>query len=197
MTLPKDATAARLDAIRSFTLAINGVLAEAPQSRAALRTIEAELRKLAARPELFPEAHFPRDGEASGALFELWVNESGTAALYFNVAWTDIVSPPHRHGTWAVIAGIEGIEPNQTYTEASGSGAPVALGRIDVGPGVSVSMLPDDVHSIHVHGPFPVRNLHFYGRSLASAGTRELYDTDKGMWQTYPAQVDVRQPAAG
>jgi predicted metal-dependent enzyme (double-stranded beta helix superfamily) len=182
--------------VEKFANSIASSVNAANHSRDALRSIENALRDLASRDHLYPEAHFPRQSDAPGALYELWVNEAGTAALYFNVIWDDIVSPPHRHGTWAVIAGMMGAEPNQTYRLNPETDAPVALERIDVVPGVVVSMLPTDVHSIHVHSPFPVKTLHLYGRSLATAGLRELYNTDQKEWQTYPAQVEVLQPVS-
>jgi predicted metal-dependent enzyme (double-stranded beta helix superfamily) len=193
--MPSRIANARSAELRTFSEAVDPFVGTADTSRDSLRSIEAAMKVLAAHTELFPEEHFQRPGNEPGALFELWVNEAGTAALYYNVIWDDIDSPAHRHGTWAAIAGLESVEPNQTYRLDPETDAPIPAERIEVTPGIAVSMLPTDVHSIHVHGPFPVRTLHFYGRSLATAGLRELYDPDLKKWETYPAQVTVLQPS--
>ena len=97
--------------------------------------------------------------------------------------------PPHNHTTWAVIAGIEGSEENRFYARTAAG--PQPSGGQDVGPGVAVGFLPEELHSIHVQGEVPVLNFHMYGLALDRLHRREFWDRKSESWKIFPAQEGI------
>ena len=60
-----------------------------------------------------------------------------------------------------------------------------------VGPGEGVAFLPDELHSIHIHGDAPVRNFHMYGLALDQLAEREYWSKKEQVWKVFPAQDDI------
>jgi predicted metal-dependent enzyme (double-stranded beta helix superfamily) len=92
-------------------------------------------------------------------------------------------APPHDHRTWAVVAGVEGLEKN-TYWRRLDEGrrpghAELALiGDEVVGPGDVVALLPDAIHSVSNETDRVTLSLHVYGRNLNRVG-RSQFDPEK------------------
>jgi predicted metal-dependent enzyme (double-stranded beta helix superfamily) len=92
-------------------------------------------------------------------------------------------APPHDHRTWAVVAGVEGLEKN-TYWRRLDDGrrpghAEVApVGEEDVVPGDVVAFLPDAIHSVTNATDRVTLSLHVYGRNLNRVG-RSQFDPEK------------------
>jgi predicted metal-dependent enzyme (double-stranded beta helix superfamily) len=92
----------------------------------------------------------------------------GGAALYLVSDGVGAVTPPHRHETWAVIAGLEGREMNQIYTSVSSDTKDVE--QIDakfIGPGDSIIMSDEDIHGTVSVGATATFHLHLYGTDLS------------------------------
>jgi len=97
-------------------------------------------------------------------------------------------TPPHDHGTWAVVAGIEGIERNVRYNRVDDGSRPdyaelEEKHAFDAAPGELVCMKTGGIHqvtnetdtmtlSLHTYG----RNINFTGRSQFDLETREKKD---------------------
>ena len=62
------------------------------------------------------DAHFPGPDEGvAETLYLLSEDEDLNNALYLYRPAPGMSTPPHDHSTWAVIAGIEGEEPNTVW----------------------------------------------------------------------------------
>ncbi len=109
-----------------------------------------------------------RSATAGEALvYELAVDPDGGPSLYLVSDGSGVVSPPHEHQTWAIIAGIEGRERNHRYRLQSAKRRTVARRDvIDVGPGQTLVMHALDIHSTEVVGAASSFHLHLYGRRL-------------------------------
>jgi len=100
-------------------------------------------------------------------LYELVRSEGNGPSLYLVSDGEGVVSPPHCHGTWAVIAGIRGQELNYRYTvQSSEKRTAVRVGEVEVGPGQVLTLGAEDIHSTEVSDGGPTFHLHLYGRSL-------------------------------
>lgn len=102
------------------------------------------------------------------------------------VAWgeQDLKVPPHDHGTWAVVAGIRGIErntlwqrqddgtnPNPDYAEvASVSDTDISLGDV-------ICMGSGAIHTVANVGEGISLSLHTYGQN-PNTTSRHQYDTE-------------------
>ncbi len=151
-------------------------------SRETLVRIEAELRKLAAHPELFPADEFGISATDKIVLYRLSEDDDHKFALYYQVANAPASVPPHNHTTWACIAGISGVEENTLYDSTNG-GAPIMSKKTRVSAGESISLMPDDIHSIAINGPEPFSNLHLYGLALDRLFDRVFWNEESDAWE--------------
>lgn len=86
-----------------------------PQEPANLRAMADGLR-LFARAPVWQTAPYREVAAGEELLYELAMSSGNRPSLYLVSDGVGIVSPPHCHETWAVIAGIRGQELNHRYT---------------------------------------------------------------------------------
>lgn len=176
-------------------------IAEGDPSREKLAAIRAILVEMAKKTEFFATDEFqpPPKGEYEDiAFYVLSEDEGGKLPLYLSANRAGKAYPPHNHGFWAVIAGIEGIEENRLYhLETKNGEQNVVYDRsIFVGAGEAVALMPDDIHSIAVpaDGPEIARQFRMYGVALEQQGARAQF-TGEGVVKTNtekPAPLVVR-----
>lgn len=161
---------------------VRGITAGGQPDLSGLRTIRDLLVDLAARTELFPDAHFPPPGsDQMETLYGLSEDADRSHALYVYRPAPGKVTVPHNHATWAVVAGIEGDEPTIVWKRLDGSTDPGAcLLTIDrmlrVTPATGVYYQADDIHSIAIGGDRPIKHMHLYGHSLLDLPARIDFD---------------------
>jgi predicted metal-dependent enzyme (double-stranded beta helix superfamily) len=173
---------------------IRRLVASAPLSRDLLDGVRARLLRLAAQRELFPRADFPAppsSGRLGSCLYRLSQDDDDRFALYLNVCRDRTDSPAHDHTTWAVVVGFAGEELNRFYRRtATGEGVEETHHEV-VAEGTGVTMLPDDLHSIHIRGGG--LNFHLYGLALERLDDRRFFRTEDATWQPFPAHPDIRE----
>ena len=92
-------------------------------------------------------------------------------------------TPPHNHGTWAVVAGVDGPERNVFWKRRDdGTRAGYAelerAGEKIVGPGEALAMPTGTIHSVVNDTDAVTLTLHVYGRHL-NHSNRSQFDVDK------------------
>jgi predicted metal-dependent enzyme (double-stranded beta helix superfamily) len=185
--------ARRSAAVRSAITDIRTLELAGPLDRDRLDGIRARLVQLAAQRELFPAADFPAPppGERPGScLYRLSQDDDDRFALYVNACRDETDTPPHNHTTWAIVVGFDGEELNRFYRRTSDGGVE-EIGQDVVAEGRGVTMLPDDLHSIHIRGG--ALNFHLYGLALERLDRREYFRADDRTWHTFPAHRDIRE----
>jgi len=168
-------------------------------SSVSLEAIKDELLDLANQRDLFPEDHFPiikEDGNS--VLYRLSEDEDHRFALYASIALPEKNVYPHNHTTWAVIVGICGNERNVFYKrtdDASKDGIGIVhpIREFNVSHGSGVTLMPDDIHSIHVTGNKKTIHLHMYGLALEKLHSRVMYNTSAGTYKMFPATSNIRE----
>jgi predicted metal-dependent enzyme (double-stranded beta helix superfamily) len=173
------------------TIAKNGV------TRPVLAQMTAELEKLAKKTELFSRADFPPPEGPTNMLYEIAGDPDGQFTLYVSSANKGKETPPHNHATWAAIVGIAGEELNKLYTRrddgTNNDAADVTLDREHtVKAGNPISLMPDDIHSIHVLSDEPTLHLHLYGRRLADLKDRLQFDIESRKAKFFPPNPNIR-----
>lgn len=172
---------------------VESTLAGAPIDRERLTMIEAILRRLAARAELFSAEAFPppADPTRDSNMYELCRDDRGETTLYVSVAPPGLETPPHDHGTWAVIAGVRGTEANVFYRRAP-DGTLAATRTVLVEKDAAVSLMPKDLHSIRIlPTPEPFFSFHLYGLPFERT-RREYRDPATGEWKYFTARPNIR-----
>lgn len=115
--------------------------------------------------------HYNYDEEQGVGLTVLHEEEDHTLAV-FAVCWGPGRGvPPHNHGTWAVVAGVDGKETNRFWKrvdDGSKSGyaeivkaAEKVFDHADV-----LSLLPDAIHSVVNQTNRTTVSLHTYGKHI-------------------------------
>jgi predicted metal-dependent enzyme (double-stranded beta helix superfamily) len=166
---------------------------------AALDAIKGVLLKLAARRELFPEDHFPVGADdGNSVVYRLSEDDDHRFALYASTAVPGKDVYPHNHTTWAVIVGVHGDERNIFYERTDdgsrqGIGEVRKTGEFTVSFGSGVTLMPENIHSIHVTGDQKTVHLHMYGLALEQLHERVMYNTQAGTYKVFPATQNIKQ----
>ena len=95
-------------------------------------------------------------------------------------------APPHNHGTWAVIAGVNGAEKNILWRARDGRLEPQS--EEVIGPGQAIGFLPSAIHSVKNEGPSTTLSLHVYGRNLNFV-ERSQFDPETGAEKPFRLHV--------
>lgn len=116
---------------------------------------------------LKPE-HFEYD-EETGAGVTMLHEEDDHRLAVFTVSWRPgVAAPPHDHGTWAVVAGVEGEEVNIFWKRLDDGGREgyaelTRAGEKSFQHGDVVAMLPGAIHSVENRTEIVTVSLHTYG----------------------------------
>ena len=98
-------------------------------------------------------------------------------------------APPHNHGTWAVVAGIDGAEKNILWRRRGGRLE--RQGEELLGPGQVVGYAGSAIHSVLNETDRVTLSLHAYGRNLNFV-ERSQFDAETGAEKPFKLQL---QPA--
>jgi predicted metal-dependent enzyme (double-stranded beta helix superfamily) len=98
-------------------------------------------------------------------------------------------APPHNHGTWAVVAGVDGPERNVFWKRVDDGSRPgyaeiVEQGAKVFGPGDVVTFMPDSIHSVVNETDAVTVSLHVYGTHV-NYTTRSQYDPQTRVEQEF------------
>ena len=167
-----------------------------------LARLEAELRAITAehaqprriielvRPLMAGLAPDPARSDHRGRLHQGWryllLEESDHGLAPLAQSWPPgAATPPHTHGTWAVIVGKLGRGTNTFWTRTDDGSRPGhATLRKDAersfGPGDVVTLLPDAIHSVANTTSASTLTIHVYGRNPDHTG-RARFDVDRGL----------------
>ena len=137
-----------------------------PPGSATLAEIAERLGEFARSPVWLANP-FRKAAAGEELVYELAVRAGGHPSLYLVSDGAKVTSPPHCHGTWAIIVGIRGQELNHRYTLQSAEERTVARGSaVAVGPGQVLTLDRDAIHSTEVQGNSATFHLHLYGKAL-------------------------------
>ena len=195
----KERSAARKKAVHDAVMRIRAIETAQGVTRTSLEDIKAVLLELAARKDLFPLTDFTHPGggeEVKNALYRLHEDEDHRFALYGQMSTSARDTPAHDHTTWAIVVGMYAQELNKFYDHDEGGVTYLREEMVEEGTGVA--MMPEDLHSIHMHAREPVLNFHMYGLGLEQLHGRRYYRPDTHDWKHFPASdgiQDLPEPA--
>ena len=115
------------------------------------------------------------------------LHEEGDHSLaVFAVSWLPHRgAPPHDHGTWAVVASVEGPEKNEFFERRDDRGRPGYAELEKVGEkvfdvGDVLAMRTGQIHSIWNESDAVSLSLHIYGKNMNIQNTgRSQFDVEK------------------
>ena len=153
--------------------------------------IEAVLVDMVREGGLFPNEYFPvLPGPDGGGLYRLVEFPDRRGSVYVSVGVACRQQPPHRHKSWALVAGISGgAEENIIYRaeldEGGQSGALTQLRDKAIGPGEVEAVHAGEYHAIKVESDTPVLHLHVYDYSVNDPFQMPIFDTREGGSYSY------------
>jgi predicted metal-dependent enzyme (double-stranded beta helix superfamily) len=103
-------------------------------------------------------------------------------------------APPHDHGTWAVVAGVDGIEHNTRYRRLDDRSRPdyaelEVKHEIDADAGELICMKSGGIHSVRNDTGAVTLSLHTYGKH-PNFTVRSQFDLETGEKKDFKIQVD-------
>ncbi|WP_437882344.1 hypothetical protein [Pseudomonas sp. LRF_L74] len=158
----------RSAAVRDTFEAIKALQPGSTPTEPLVERLRALVGGLAARRELFPAHSFPvKPGSPGGGMYRLAEDPDYGYAIYLSVGVTGRVNHPHRHRSWALIAGVAGRERNRLYrrVDAGEEEGLVRLEQFDdlyVEAGSGLFLPVGEYHNIEVVGSVPALHLHAY-----------------------------------
>jgi predicted metal-dependent enzyme (double-stranded beta helix superfamily) len=139
--------------IAEFVGDLRRIAGETSDARAIIARVRPLARELAFAKAWLAPGHYRCDAEQGFGAHLLHEEPDHTLAV-FAASWLPgRGAPPHNHGTWAVVAGVDGDETNVFWERLDdGSRAGYAELRKQsekvFGCGDVVSFLPDSIHSV-------------------------------------------------
>ena len=100
---------------------------------------------------------------------------SSNLFIFNSLLIADLISPPHTHGTWAVVGVYKGQEDNIFYTRENGRLKEQS--RKSLTPGEVVLLESETIHAVSNPLPTPSLALHIYGA--------DLFSTPRSMWNPW------------
>jgi predicted metal-dependent enzyme (double-stranded beta helix superfamily) len=188
------ADATRHPAVDAFVEALRAARAAGGDERDMLARVAPSCARLAARrAEWLRPAMCQPDPEQGFSLHVLH-EESDHALAVFVVTWLPGRSTmPHDHGTWAVIAGLEGTERNALWERLDDRSRPGhadlrRTGERSVGPGELILLPANSIHSVVNDTDEVTVSLHAYGRHV-NYNVRSQFDPDAHTESPYQVRI--------
>ena len=148
----------------SFVADLRAATAGADAERAVVERVKPLVARFAASPGWRKSAYYECDPDQGFGIHVLH-EDPGHGLWVIAVSWLPHRGPPpHNHGTWAVIAGIDGEEKNILWRRRAG--AIERQGEESIGAGQVSAFLSGAIHSVVNEGERVTLSLHVYGRNL-------------------------------
>ena len=169
--------------VPEFVEDLRAFAAETTEPTAIISRVRPLTQRLALSKEWLETSHYECDPVQGFGVHLLHEEPDHTLAV-FAIAWLPgRGAPPHNHGTWAVVAGVDGPEKNIFWKRLDDGSRPgyaeIRSERVGVfGPGEVVSFLADDIHSVVNETDQVTVSLHVYGKHLNYTG-RSQFDPER------------------
>lgn len=165
---------------------VRAAVREAPAEVALVERIKPLVRRVAHASGWVKPAYYECD-RAQGFGIHVLHEEPDHSLWLIVVAWLPHRGPPpHDHGTWAVIAGLDGEERNILWRRRAGRLE--RQGEETVGPGEVTAFLSNAIHSVVNESDRTTLSLHLYGKNLNLA-ERSQFDPETGTEQAFKVKV--------
>jgi predicted metal-dependent enzyme (double-stranded beta helix superfamily) len=167
-----------------FVADLRRARAEGGDEKAMLRRVRPLALRLAAEKDCWLTPGMCRPDPEQGFGVHILHEEADHALTVFVATWLPgRGAPPHDHGTWAVVAGIEGVERNTFWRRIDDRSRPghaelEPAGEKALGPGAAVALPAGTIHSVRNDTPLTTVSLHVYGMHVNHT-VRSQFDPDR------------------
>lgn len=176
--------------IEKLAADIKRVVAESADEREMLSRIRPLAKRAAEAKDSWFEPRLYATDPEQGFGVHLLHEEFDHSLAILVVAWLPHRgAPPHDHGTWAVVAGVEGPEKNELF-ERVDDGARRGYAEVrKIGEKVFdahdvLTLRAGAIHSVSNESDAVTVSLHIYGRNINYTG-RSQFDVERKMETPY------------
>lgn len=169
--------------LEAFVAALRGISASAANVHEILERVKPLAQRLAASVDLRSRCNRQCD-EAQGFGFQLLHEEPDQTLSVAALSWLPgRGTPPHDHGTWGVVVGVEGDEVNTFWLRTDDRSQPghAVIEKLQekvFPPGAVIGLTPDIIHSVRNDGDEISVSLHVYGKNINFTG-RSQFDPER------------------
>jgi predicted metal-dependent enzyme (double-stranded beta helix superfamily) len=170
--------------IQQLVADLKQACAESKDEREILKRGRSLARRAAlAKDTWLEERMYQADSEQGFGVYLLHEEHDHTLAV-LAVSWLpDRGTPPHDHGTWALVAGVDGPEKNEFFERVDDRSRPgyaelKKIGEKVFGVGEVAAMPAGTIHSVWNETDRVTVSLHIYGKHINFTG-RSQFDPDR------------------
>jgi predicted metal-dependent enzyme (double-stranded beta helix superfamily) len=166
--------------LSDFIADLRAIAAETTDAARVIQRVRPLAQLLASDPTWLRPEHYEA-GETQGFGVHLLHEEADHALAVFAISWLPgRGAPPHNHGTWAVVAGVDGPERNTFWKRVDdgtrqGYAEIVKAGERTFREGEVLCLMPDAIHSVTNDTERTTLSLHIYGKHFNYTG-RSSFD---------------------
>lgn len=163
---------------------LKNVCAQAVDEREIIRNVRPLARRAALSKNAWLQQKMYNTDTAQGFGVHLLHEESDHSLAILTVSWLPSRgAPPHDHGTWAVVAGVDGPEKNEFFERVddrkrAGYAELKKIGEKVCGVGDVVAIPSGMIHSVWNDSDAISVSLHIYGKHINHTG-RSQFDLEK------------------
>ncbi len=182
--------------LEDYVADLRAIAGETDDELEIMKRVRPLARKAATDPEWLTEQIYTCD-EAQGVGVHLLHEEDDHSLAVFAVSWLPNRGvPPHDHGTWAVVAGVDGPERNVFYARLDNGSRPDYAeikeeSSKDFGPGEVLSLRSGAVHSVWNHGERISVSLHTYGKHTNHT-SRSQFDPETNKAEPFILKIEEK-----
>jgi predicted metal-dependent enzyme (double-stranded beta helix superfamily) len=151
-----------------FLTDLEDILATVPDDRSRLELICPLVRQLLTSSEWL-QMNFSLPDPDPGWSVVMLYDEPDFEITVQNVAWSPgSISPIHNHGTWGVVALLDGQEKNTLWQRSPTAEYPNQIKVVDeilLQPGDILGILPEAIHQVEALGDVPSISFNLYGKT--------------------------------
>jgi predicted metal-dependent enzyme (double-stranded beta helix superfamily) len=179
--------------LAQFVDDLRKITADTRDPRVIVERVRPLARELALSRAWLEAKHYTCDPDQGFGVHLLHEEPDHTLAVFAGAWLPGRGAPPHNHGTWAVVTGVDGDETNAFWTrQDDGSRAGHAeirrRGERVFGPGDVVAFQPDSIHSVVNATDRVTISLHVYGKHV-NYTTRSQFDPAQNTERAFKVTV--------
>jgi predicted metal-dependent enzyme (double-stranded beta helix superfamily) len=180
--------------IAEFVEGLRVIAARTRDPRVVVELVVPLARRLALSRSWLEARHYGCDAEQGFGAHLLHEEQDHTLAVMAGAWLPGRGAPPHNHGTWAVVAGVEGEERNTFWRRVDDGSRPGhaeirKVGERVLGPGEVVTFQPDSIHSVVNESDRVTLSLHVYGRHVNHT-IRSQFDPGQRLEKAFILKMD-------
>ena len=182
--------------ISNLVTDLRRVVSEASEEGDILSHIRPLARRAALSKDSWLEERFYVANPEQGFAVYLLHEEGDHSLAVFAMSWLPHRgAPPHDHGTWAVVAGVDGPEKNEFFERLDDHSRPgyaelKKIGEKVFGVGDVLAMRTGQIHSVWNESETVSVSLHIYGKNIQHTG-RSKFDVGRRTAAPFVLKVEA------